>query len=102
MGSQTTAPTSARGVRTALARAVKAHEDGRLDEATACYREVLDLIPHQPDALQLLGLIAKSRGEFVEAERLMLASLASNPRQPHVTEQLDALTRMRVREAAPK
>ncbi len=85
----------ARGVRDALARAVRAHEEGRLDDAIAAYNLVLDLIPHQPDALQLLGLIAKTRGAFDEAERLMRASLASNPRQPHVSDQLAAIHRLR-------
>jgi predicted O-linked N-acetylglucosamine transferase (SPINDLY family) len=48
---------------------------GRLDQATAVYRRVLEFDPRQPDALHLLGVIAHQRGQWVDAARLIGAAI---------------------------
>lgn len=60
-------------------RAVALHQSGRLDEAAALYRRVLDHNPDHHDALYFSGTLAAQRGQFVEAERLIGRSLALNP-----------------------
>jgi tetratricopeptide (TPR) repeat protein len=50
-----------------LARAVGFHRAGNLDEAERLYRKVLKSDPRQGDALNLLGVIALSRGNAAEA-----------------------------------
>jgi predicted O-linked N-acetylglucosamine transferase (SPINDLY family) len=46
----------------ALQTAIEHHQAGRLAEAEAGYREILEAEPGNADALQLLGLIAHQRG----------------------------------------
>src|SRR6266550_7127689 len=38
------------------------HQAGRLDEAEALYRKLLDVVPDHPRALHLLGIIETERG----------------------------------------
>ena len=78
-------PTSAAArIPTLLGTAVEHHRGGRLAEAEALYREVLRMAPNQPDALQLLGLIAQRGGKHHEALKLFDKSLAANPRNAAV------------------
>jgi Flp pilus assembly protein TadD len=49
--------------------------EGRLREAARYYRAVLHENPAHPDALHLLGLIAKSRGNLGRAEKFIRAAL---------------------------
>jgi protein O-GlcNAc transferase len=51
------------------------HSDGRLREAATLYRRVLRENPAHPDALHLLGLVAKNRGNAARAEKFMRAAL---------------------------
>lgn len=62
----------------ALARA------GHLDAAEVGLHQVLAAVPDHPDALQLLGMVARSRGEHDAAIALFDRSLTIRPDQPHV------------------
>jgi len=50
-----------------LAEAVEHHQAGRLNEATALYRALLDDEPQNIDALNLLGVMALQRGDVDDA-----------------------------------
>lgn len=50
-----------------LAKAVALHRDGRLDEAAALYRTILDGVPRHADARHLLGLIRHQQGDHAGA-----------------------------------
>jgi tetratricopeptide (TPR) repeat protein len=63
----------------ALQSAMAQHQAGNLMQAEALYKQVLRAMPKQPDALHLLGLIAKQKGDFKTAVQLMKQSLAENP-----------------------
>ena len=51
------------------------HKAGDLAMAEASYKEVLRLIPTQPDALHMLGVAAFQQDRFEEAERLLAAAI---------------------------
>ncbi|MGE5538022.1 MAG: tetratricopeptide repeat protein [Gemmatimonas sp.] len=57
-----------------LADAFAHHRAGRLPEAEAIYRRILDGNPRHAEALHHLGLIAASRGDLDGADRLMAAA----------------------------
>jgi tetratricopeptide (TPR) repeat protein len=63
----------------ALQSAMAQHQAGNLMQAEVLYKQVLRALPKQPDALHLLGLIAKQKGDFKTAVQLMRQSLAENP-----------------------
>lgn len=50
---------------------VQLHRDGRLDEAEAGYRRLLDENPDNSDVLHLLGILRGQRGDLHEALRLV-------------------------------
>ncbi len=62
--------------RAVLEQALALHGQGRLDEAEAKYREVLDLAPEEANSLHMLGVIALARGEPERAAALIERSLA--------------------------
>jgi predicted TPR repeat methyltransferase len=64
-----------------LGQAVRLHQQGRLDEAQASYRRVLDADPRQFDALHLLGVIERQRGHAARAVELIEDALRIDPRQ---------------------
>jgi predicted TPR repeat methyltransferase len=64
-----------------LGQAVRLHQQGRLEQAQAMYRRVLDLDPRQFDALHLLGVIERQRGAPVRAVELIEAALRIDPQQ---------------------
>jgi predicted TPR repeat methyltransferase len=64
-----------------LAQAVRLHQQGRFDEAQALYRRVLDLDPRQFDALHLLGVIERQRGQPARAVELITQALRIDPQQ---------------------
>lgn len=66
----------------AFAAAVGHHRHGRLDEAEAGYRRVLDAQPDQPDALNMLGILAGQRGRTDEARDCFTRAIRANPRNP--------------------
>ena len=47
-------------IEQALQEALKFHKDGKLQDAEACYRAILQIQPKHPDANHNLGLIADS------------------------------------------
>ena len=63
----------------ALQTAMGQHQAGNLPQAEALYKQVLQALPNQPDALHLLGLIAKQKGDLKTAAQLMRKALAVNP-----------------------
>ncbi len=62
-----------------LGTAVQAHRAGRLDETVRLSKQVLASDPSQPDALQLLAVIALARGKNEEARRLLTKAAKSAP-----------------------
>lgn len=66
-----------------LARAISAHQAGRLKEAATGYKSVLRKRPKDPDALHFFGLLHFQRGEGFEAVKLVMQSLAQAPGNPH-------------------
>ncbi|CAO3451417.1 hypothetical protein [Azospirillum argentinense] len=65
-----------------LNHAILLHRAGRLDDAMAAYRAVLDLAPTHGDALHLLGLIQHQTGRNAEAEHHIAAALRTDPDFP--------------------
>lgn len=63
----------------ALQTAMAQHQAGSLPQAEALYKQVLQTLPNQPDALHLLGLISKQKGDLKTAAQLMRKALAVNP-----------------------
>lgn len=66
-------------IATAIGQAIEHHRAGRLAEAESIYRQVLAIAPAQPDALHLLGLIARQTGHLDHAIDLIRQSLVSAP-----------------------
>jgi tetratricopeptide (TPR) repeat protein len=62
-----------------FADAIALHGQGRLGEAEAIYRNLLNLDPEHCDALHLLGVIALQTGHPQEASELMREALGVNP-----------------------
>ncbi len=71
-----------------FARALSAHQAGRLAEAEALYRRVLEAEPRHAEALRLLGLIALAAGDAPSAVRLISESARLAPRNPETEAQL--------------
>ena len=55
----------------AMQAAVEHHQAGRLPQAEAIYRQILQVVPNHPDALHLLGLIAHQAGKSEIAVELI-------------------------------
>ncbi len=66
-----------------LAVAVRHHQAGRLEEAEQIYRQILQVVPDQPDAMHLLGIMANQTGKPELAEQLILKSIKKNPTAFH-------------------
>ncbi len=62
-----------------LARAWTLHQEGRLPEAEALYRQILLAEPHHPDALRLFGMLAHQTGESEGAVALLRKALTCRP-----------------------
>ena len=65
-----------------LERAVRLHNEGKLDAAEALYREVLREMPGHQAALHLSGVIAHQRGRHREAVTLIEMALAGGATTP--------------------
>ena len=68
-----------RGAAADLVAAFEHHKAGQLDRAETLYRKVLRKMPSNPDALQLLGVIALDRGYIDRAIQLIGKAVAINP-----------------------
>lgn len=79
---------SSSGPADLLGQAMQLARSGRLDEAQSLLQRVLANAPRHPDALQLLGLIARQRGDQAAAVQLFRRSLEAEPHQPHVLNNL--------------
>lgn len=62
-----------------LAKGLKYHGRGNLASAARCYQESLNLSPHNPDALLLLGIIARQTRQFEQAIALTSAGIQQRP-----------------------
>lgn len=65
-----------------LSEAIAFHRAGELTDAERCYMEVLKIAPEQPDALQLLGVVAAQLGNTTLAIERVKQSISINPDQP--------------------
>src|SRR3990167_8392454 len=59
--------------------ALQHHQAGRLPEAEALYRQILQAQPDHPDALHLLGMIAYQVGKHEVAVEYVKQAIALNP-----------------------
>ena len=59
--------------------AIGHHEAGRIDEAEATYRRILEVYPDHADSLHLLGLISDQAGQSDRAIELIGRAIALNP-----------------------
>ena len=65
-----------------LATAVQHHQDGRVREAEALYRQVLAAEPDNPEALHLLGVLSLQRGDAQAAADLIRRAIGIDPTRP--------------------
>jgi len=64
------------------------HRAGRREDAERAYRQVLDIAPNQPDALNLLGVLAAEAGLHDLAIDLMRKALMTRPKDPNILNNL--------------
>jgi predicted O-linked N-acetylglucosamine transferase (SPINDLY family) len=57
----------------------KNHQAGRLGEAEALYRRILQIAPHHPQTLHLLGVIAYQSGRYEQAVQLIQQAIDQKP-----------------------
>ncbi len=62
-------------IREAISTAMEHQNNGRLADAESIYRQVLEIIPEEPDCLHLLGLIAHQVGKNDEALKLITRAI---------------------------
>jgi tetratricopeptide (TPR) repeat protein len=67
------------GLDQALGEARNLHAAGRLDEATAIYRQILNQLPDQPMALYLLGVAALQQNDLAGAITLIGRGVIADP-----------------------
>ena len=68
-------------IEQALQRAVEDHKAGKLQDAEALYRAILQTQPNQPDANHNLGVMAVSLNKTEAALPLFKIALEANPNQ---------------------
>jgi protein O-GlcNAc transferase len=66
----------------ALIEAVKHQQAGRLDMAEDIYRQILAVIPDQPDTLDLMGVLACRRGNYEQGIEFARQAIALNDGEP--------------------
>jgi tetratricopeptide (TPR) repeat protein len=62
--------------------ALEHHQAGRLSQAEALYRQILQAEPGHPDALHLLGAIARQAGKPLVAADLINRAIIAKPSEP--------------------
>ena len=77
----------------ALSRALQLHQQGRIAEAQAIYRDVLAREPHHAVATHYLGMAMWQLGDAAEGERLMRLSLTHDASIPDFHNNLGLLLR---------
>jgi len=65
-----------------VAEGLRHHQAGRLDRASALYREALALRPDDADALHFLGVLRHQQGSSLEAVELVTKAVAIKPNYP--------------------
>jgi Tfp pilus assembly protein PilF len=68
----------------AIQRSVTLLKAGHQAESCALCQEILKIAPGQPDALQLLAMAARDRGDAAAAERLFQQALSGAPRRADI------------------
>ncbi len=70
-----------------LGQALELHKKGRLSEAKAAYRQLLQIAPNQFIALHMLGALESDAGNYQQAEILLRRAVAADPRsaEAHVS-----------------
>jgi predicted O-linked N-acetylglucosamine transferase (SPINDLY family) len=63
--------------------AIQLHQEDRLDEAEALYRQILQEQPENSDALHLLGVIAYQRKQYQDAKALVVRAISFHKRVPY-------------------
>ena len=71
-------------IHTLLEQAISHHQQARLQSAEDCYAKVLQIDPRQFDALHLIGVIAKQRGDHQTAMNFFAKAIAVDPKQAKV------------------
>lgn len=69
-------------LKTILALAFRCHLQGQLAEAETSYRQALALDPRQPDALHMLGVLARQKGDLTTARALIEQAVRERPAYP--------------------
>lgn len=84
-----------------LDQGIAHHREDRKLDAERCYRQVLEIAPNQPDALNLLGVLAADAGFNGLAIDLMRKALLTRPKDPHIRNNLGhALSEVNLHEEA--
>ncbi len=65
-----------------LQSALVHHQAGRLQQAEALYRQILQTVPDHPDALHYLGVLAHQMGKSDSAVELISQAIRANPSDP--------------------
>jgi predicted O-linked N-acetylglucosamine transferase (SPINDLY family) len=76
------------GTQARLERGAEHHRAGRWDQAEQIYREILSTVPHEPDALYLLGTIFFQRGAWGSAQLFLRKALEVRPSHPETLNNL--------------
>lgn len=66
-----------------LLKAMNAHQAGKIAEAKVMYERILRRRPHDPDALNFLGMLEYKRGERARGIQLLQKSLQAAPTNAH-------------------
>jgi len=77
-----------------LQAAIEHHKAGRIDKAEASYRKLLKKVPHQPNALHLLGVIEAQRGNAARGVELISQALPALEKAPQIHLDLGGALRM--------
>lgn len=67
-----------------LEEGIEHHKAGRGEEAEKIYRAVLGKVPNQPDALNLLGVLAMEAGNHEAAFDLLERAVQARPKDPAI------------------
>ncbi|HXK09545.1 MAG TPA: tetratricopeptide repeat protein [Vicinamibacteria bacterium] len=78
-------------LRTAFQKAVELQTAGKLDEAEAAYKAILEKAPDVPEVYQNLGSVLAQKKDFAGAEAALLKALELRPESPDVSTQLAKL-----------